>query len=47
MEKILKEIEKNTKEAANQASNIDWNTGDLNQKLDRIIELLEKISKKL
>lgn len=46
MEEILKKIEENTKEAANQASNIDWNTNKLEEKLDKIISLLEKIAEK-
>ncbi|MDU5019084.1 hypothetical protein [Paraclostridium sordellii] len=40
---IATEIEKKTDDAASQASYVDTNTSSTNEKLDKIIRLLEQI----
>lgn len=42
---ISEDISSSASESASRASYVDSNTEDLNNKLDRIIELLEEIAK--
>lgn len=43
---LSKDIKRSCEDAARQASYIDTNTMDMNEKLDKIIFLLEKIANK-